>query len=131
MAKKAAVKKVDPKEQQRENWHELAKMCRRYVELKAQMEEMEKEKKALAGLIKQAVPERGKAKGLGDPEIAGRIYTIKITEVQSKRMDQDLVRKFLTDEQIEVCTKLITSERMTVEATDIVAQAACEETNFL
>jgi len=131
MAKKAAAKKVDPKEQQRENWHALAKMCRRYVELKAQMDEMEKEKKALSALIKQAVPERGQAKGIGDPEIAGRVYNIKITEVQSKRMDQDLVRKFLTDEQIEVCTKIVTSERMTVDAMDIVAQAACAETNFL
>lgn len=123
------AKKVnnDPREQQAY----IVELCKQYIDVKHQMDELEAIKKNLSALIKKAVPDRGAAKAFGDPEIAGRLYTVKIAEVESRRLDQDLVKKFLSDEQLEVCQKVVKSERMTVEAMDIVAGPATPENDPL
>lgn len=123
------AKKVnnDPMDQQAY----IVGLCKQYIDVKRRMDELEAAKKNLSALIKKAVPDRGAAKAFGDPEIAGRLYTVKITEVESRRLDQDLVKKFLSDEQLEVCQKVVKSERMTVETMDIVAEPATPENDPL
>lgn len=98
---------------------DLVKTLRQYVKIKQRLDAMEKTKKELALTIKSLIPERGKLRAFNDPDDANLMYVVKIMEIESKRLDQDLVKKFLTDEQAEVCTKVVKTERMTVEATDI------------
>lgn len=123
------AKKVnnDPMDQQAY----IVGLCKQYIDIKQRMDELEAAKKNLSALIKKAVPDRGAAKAFSDPEIAGRLYTVKITEVESRRLDQDLVKKFLSEEQLEVCQKVVKSERMTVETMDIVAGPATPENDPL
>lgn len=92
--------------------------CRRYVELKAQLAELEKEKKELDKYIKKAITTRGSAVTVKDPERPDVSYMVKISEVATTRLDTELVKRILDDEQIELCSKTSTSERMSIEELD-------------
>lgn len=101
------------------NRESVADVCRQYIEIKTKLEMMEQEKKRLADCLKLAITDRGQLKTVVDPEIKGRLYVVKITEVESKRLDTTLVKKFLSTEQLEVCQKSTITERLSVEATDV------------
>lgn len=95
--------------------YQLGLDCRRMVEIKARLDELEKEKKELDKYIKKAITARGEAVTVKDPERPGVRYMVKITEVVSSRLDTALVKRILDDEQIELCSKESRSERMTIE----------------
>lgn len=95
--------------------YQLGLDCRRMVQIKEQIDELEKEKKELDRYIKKAITARGEAILIDDPERAGVKYMVKIIEVVISRLDTALVKRVLNDEQIELCSKESKSERMTIE----------------
>lgn len=106
--KSAKAKRVDP-------MYQLGLDCRRLVEIKAQLDELEKEKKELDKYIKKMIETRNSAVVIKDPEREGTAYSVKITEITTSRLDTTLVRRLLDDEQIELCSKESKSERMSIE----------------
>ena len=98
-----------------ESLYQLGLDCRRMVQIKEQIDELEKEKKELDRYIKKAITARGEAVLIDDPERAGVKYMVKIIEVVTSRLDTALVKRVLDDEQIELCSKESKSERMTIE----------------
>ena len=106
VAKKSTTTKTKVKTPKpNEATYQLGLDCRRMVEIKAQLDELEKEKKELDKYIKKAITARNEAVTVKDPERPGVRYMVKIIEVVSSRLDTALVKRILDDEQISLCSK--------------------------
>lgn len=95
---------------------QLGRDCRRLVEIKAQLDELEKEKKELDKYVKKVITTRNAAVMVNDPDLEGVVYSVKIMEITTSRLDTALVRRILDEEQISLCSKESTSERMSIES---------------
>jgi hypothetical protein len=83
-----------------------SKFVDEYAVVKAQIE----------ALTKKADELKVKLLAIGEPEIEGKVFKVKINTFEQERLDTKVVRSYLTEEQLLAASKTITVTTVKVSA---------------